>query len=141
MRAGVGHQARPGQDGVLQGGDVGEPAQDLGIGADQVPVEVGEELVAVESADHRQDGGDVGIGEGVMEVRDPGGDGGGIEVVALVDVTPVGEGQPHAGEARVDHLTVVVLQHERSRPRRSDHPDGVAAVQLRREAEVHGRSQ
>ena len=52
----------------LKGRDVGVAAHDLGMLRDQVPIEVREQLVGVDPADRRQDHGDVGIDERVVEI-------------------------------------------------------------------------
>ena len=102
----------PGEDGVLHRGNVGVAAEDLGVGGDEVPVQVGKQLVAVEPADHCEDARHLRIGEGRVQVRDPRSHRRGFEVVSLIDV--LGEGQPQAqgGKASIDHAAVIVLGHE-----------------------------
>jgi hypothetical protein len=58
---------------VEQRRDVGEAAEHLGVGRDDRPVEVGEQLVAVVPTDHAQDGGDAGVGERGVQIRHRGG--------------------------------------------------------------------
>ena len=132
VRAGVGHQPGAGQDGVLQRRDVGVAAEDLGVAGDQVPVQVRQQLVAVEAADHGQDPLHRRIGEGGMKVIDARGDGRGVEVVPLVDVVAEGERQPHLGEPVRDQPGMVVLHHQGTTPRGGDDPDRVPGTELRR---------
>ena len=49
-----------------------------------------------------------------------------------------GQSEPQLGEAGVDDRGVIMLGHQRPRPCRSDNPDHVALVELRREQRVHG---
>jgi hypothetical protein len=72
VRAGIGDEAGPCQHGVLQRGDVGVPTEDLLVRRKEVPVQIRQQLVAVEPADDRQDPVHIGIGERRMQVGDPG---------------------------------------------------------------------
>lgn len=55
----------------VQHGHVGVPLEDLGVRADEVEVQVGEELVGVVAADGSEDDGDVFVAEGLVDVVGP----------------------------------------------------------------------
>ena len=57
----------------MEQGDVGVADEDFGVGADEVVVEVGEELVGVDATDGADDGADGRVAEG------------GVDFVAAVD--------------------------------------------------------
>lgn len=49
----------------------GVAAEDLGVGGDEIPVQVRKQLVAVEAADHGEDAGHLRVGEGRVQIADP----------------------------------------------------------------------
>src|SRR5215469_10866782 len=133
MRPRVGDHARPGKNGVLQCGDVGVTAEDLGIGGNEIPVQVSKQLVAVEPADHGQDASYLRVGERRVQIFDPRGHRRGVEVISLIDVLGESQPQPQRGETVVDEAAVIVLRYERTAPSWRHHANGVASTKLARD--------
>ena len=91
-----------------------------GRGNPGVPVQVRQQLVAVEPADDRHDALHLRIGERGMQISDPRLDRRRVEVVAFVDMVSERESKTEVSEAGLDQLAVVVLQHQSPAPRRCD---------------------
>ena len=121
----------PGRKGEMQRGDVAEPDQQLGIGADDLPVEKGEDTRAAPAAAHGKDGTHLGIGEHRVEV------GGALPVgareitVAHPDMGTQPGDQPHPPDGVLGRLDLRRIVAETGR---LDQSDRVAGLQPRRQA-------
>src|SRR5690606_25107083 len=83
VRTAVGQKSRLRVNGVLQGGDVGVTAKNLGIFSDQVIIQFFQKLIAVVAADGGQNSLYLRIGKGFVQVFQAGVRGGGAKAVHL----------------------------------------------------------
>jgi len=104
---------------------------------DQVPVEMRQQFVAVEAADHRQDGAHRLVGERIVEVGYPRGHRRRVAFVAFVDVRAVGQGEPHRGEAPFDDGGMIVFADHGAGAGGGDDTYLVTGPQLGRINDVH----
>ncbi len=141
VRSGVGDEPGAGVDGGGERGHVREAAQDLGMVAEMLVVDVRKELVGVVAAAQGDDRPDLRIGEGVVQVADALLHGGGAEGIGHVEVVGVGdrESQGFQPFLRGMHLcprgygTAVQVGHGRGYD-----ADGVAGLEFGRNDGFHG---
>ena len=91
VRAVIGHKPGSGMDGVEQDGDIGIPAEDLGVLCDEVVINMGQQLVGVEATQAGNHHLHIGVKESLVQILHTGGNAGRVKGVCLIAMPGKGD--------------------------------------------------